>query len=568
MKGAIFSLNHQPESNRQKTPGSYIPVIIKALWVFTMIMSIKTIFTDTGFDNTYTVSMSYRHLKGDAMFAEMWEPHQTSIFLTDILLWIYRLVVPSFAGVMIYLQICGTILFAGLSCLLYKLLLPYCNQTVASLGGMFFFVFRAKQTPFPDFANMQIGFSVLLFWALIRFFENQGRKRYLLLAGVFLCLEILSYPSCLIAYFPVVYLLWRYAEDRIRSILLLTGTCAGIGIAYVAYFMIRIGAATFVSNLLSIYKGDSHSDDYISATAYWGPFLYSCLWLLLTLLLAYGITKLLRRPGWLFSLWGILLLCSEAILLIGEGITGLDWTCSIYILPFFLLILGILVLRRLPGEEAVLVHTGALLSVSSIAATALLTDLGMITIVAYGVLMVPVSFVVLKHYKRECLVFMICLCALTIGHRSFVVWGYGNKYQVHNVLQVNNIIRNGPSVGVVCDHMNSYMTSRNAKDFSQYIMPEDEVLLVTEQLLDSCQFLLHGANISNPSTIDTPIYNEQLLVYFERYPHKYPTVVAMECWYGVSMVSPDSWIYQWVEEHYEPVGEGGYWKFYRAKGAS
>ena len=53
------------------------------LWVAVILASIKSIFTDTGFDNAYTVAMSYRHLKGDGMFEQMWEPHQTSIFFTD-----------------------------------------------------------------------------------------------------------------------------------------------------------------------------------------------------------------------------------------------------------------------------------------------------------------------------------------------------------------------------------------------------------------------------------------------------------------------------------------------------
>ena len=46
--------------------------LIVLLWVAVVLASIKSIFTDTGFDNAYTVAMSYRHLNGDGMFQQMW----------------------------------------------------------------------------------------------------------------------------------------------------------------------------------------------------------------------------------------------------------------------------------------------------------------------------------------------------------------------------------------------------------------------------------------------------------------------------------------------------------------
>ena len=54
---------------------------IVLLWLGAILASAKSILTDTGFDNAYTVAMSFRHLRGDGMFEQMWEPHQTSIFL-------------------------------------------------------------------------------------------------------------------------------------------------------------------------------------------------------------------------------------------------------------------------------------------------------------------------------------------------------------------------------------------------------------------------------------------------------------------------------------------------------
>ena len=108
--------------------------LIVLLWVAVVLASIKSIFTDTGFDNAYTVAMSYRHLNGDGMFQQMWEPHQTSIFFTDICMWLYHLVMPSYTGVMVYLQICGTLFFGVLCIFLYRLLKDITGKQIAHLA--------------------------------------------------------------------------------------------------------------------------------------------------------------------------------------------------------------------------------------------------------------------------------------------------------------------------------------------------------------------------------------------------------------------------------------------------
>ena len=56
----------------------YIEIcMIIFLVLASLAVSIKSIFIDFGFDDAYSVAMSYRHLSGDRMFLEMWEPHQS-----------------------------------------------------------------------------------------------------------------------------------------------------------------------------------------------------------------------------------------------------------------------------------------------------------------------------------------------------------------------------------------------------------------------------------------------------------------------------------------------------------
>ena len=64
--------------------------IIYLLWVCASLINIKSIFTDFGIDSSYAIATSYRHISGDRLFIEMWEPHQTSSFLMDFLMILYK----------------------------------------------------------------------------------------------------------------------------------------------------------------------------------------------------------------------------------------------------------------------------------------------------------------------------------------------------------------------------------------------------------------------------------------------------------------------------------------------
>lgn len=548
------------EKNRKKC--------IAVLWVAVVLASIKSIFTDTGFDNAYTVAMSFRHLKGDGMFRQMWEPHQTSIFFTDFFLWLYHLFVPSYTGVMFYLQIVGTLFFAGIAAVLYRFLKKITGSEIAQLAVIFFVMFRAKQTPFPEYANLQIAFSSLLFVSLISFIREQRKKRYLCSAAVFLCLEILAYPSCLLVYFPVAAILLGKTEERWKNLGIFTGLCAFFGFVYGGYFVCRVGPQRLARNLANIFYADSHSGGAIvSQWNYFSGILTAAVWVALCAVLAWILRwagrKVLDKQMDFFALYGFALFFSEIAFLLLQKKTGLDWTCTFYILPALLMGLSCTVYKEMDAQERTIWQVGTLLALSSFAATCLLTNLGLITMMPYMVLGGVVSFAALRHRKKQIEIFLLAVCALVTMHRGLVVWGYANKGNIYLVQDVCTIIQSGPSWGIVSDYMTCYRITYDAEDHNRFVTPEDSLLLVGDWLIDSMEYLLTDADISNYSTIDTPTYNEKLLDYLESYPEKTPTVVAVSCFYGA--MPETSWIMQWVNENYEAVGDGRYWRYYRVR---
>lgn len=544
---------------------------IDVIFVFCILAAIKSIFTDTGYDNSYAVSMSFRHLNGDDMFHYMWEPHQTSIFVTDILMWLYHLIIPSYTGVMLYLQIVGTLAMAGISLILFKILSNIISPYVAKMACMFFFIFRVKQSPFLDYANLMICFSTLSFVFLVKYINNQKRILFLFVSGLFLCLEVLVYPSGALSFFAVAVALFAFTEKRWKNIGILTMTCLLTGTLYLSFFLIKLGVNQFLESVKKIVFSDSHqTDSMIVDGGYFKSMEYVIGWILISVLVAFLIrlgAKALKKdkPDFL-PIFGILLCFFEVVMLFLQKKLGIDWTANFYILPFLLMVLGCVVgYKKMTKEEYIIWLSGSVIALSSFLAACLLSDLTFLVMLPYLVLGGTVSFIPFKYAKEQAILFLMAICAIAVIHRGLVVWGYGNKWGVWTVNELEAVVTEGPSLGIGCDYLTYYQTKCDIEDHKAFINKEDNVFLVGGYVIDSVEYLLTGGRISNCSTIDTPIYNETTLEYFEDYPEKRPDVVAVSCWYGGLMVDPESMIMTWVDENYDVVGDGRYWRYYRRK---
>lgn len=226
-------------------------------WLGAALISVKSIFMDFGVDNGYAIATSYRHVLGDRTFLEMWEPHQTSAFLVDVLMRLYRVFVPSYTGVAVYLQVMGVLLWIPIILVLHKELVKHVDKDLSHLLCVLLFVFRPKQTVFPEFANMQIGFSILFFVFLVKFVLNQAQVRYLVLSALFLCMEVLSYPTCVIAFAAALGILLTRTERKGKNVLVFGGVCLVTGILCTCHWIGARRPAEFFEVLSLLAAADS-----------------------------------------------------------------------------------------------------------------------------------------------------------------------------------------------------------------------------------------------------------------------------------------------------------------------
>ena len=75
----------------------------RILIVLSIFAAVKMLFFAFGLDEEYQLVMAYRNVKGDRLFFNMWEPHQSSAFLCALLMRPYLLSVGT-TGLVIWLQ--------------------------------------------------------------------------------------------------------------------------------------------------------------------------------------------------------------------------------------------------------------------------------------------------------------------------------------------------------------------------------------------------------------------------------------------------------------------------------
>lgn len=379
-------------------------------WIFgililgSILVNIKNIFTSFDVDVEYALAMSYRMAQGDKMFLQMWEPHQTSAFLSAAFMWLYLKLFHTTTGIAIYMNLVGVLLKGAITVVLYRTLRKHTDRRVLLCTCIFFFTVNPKDILMPEFSNMQLWFSVLLFCSLFQYIRNQEKKGWLLLSGLFLCLEVLAYPSCVIVYFGALACLILYARNKRTDILLLTGECIAGGSLYILYFALRMGIGELWSNLREIALGDeSHGGVALTKWRGYGRdtaeilvymFFYAALSWGAVKIYAYiknrraGGNRVRLEKGWYIVCFMLCFYVQNftSIFIVSET---LDYDYLIIYLP--ICVLGLMLCKYCSAEESQACRMGIMISVCGLAATLLLSNLTVFTMLAYGVLGVCVA---------------------------------------------------------------------------------------------------------------------------------------------------------------------------------
>lgn len=546
---------------------------LRLLCIGAVLVNIKSIFADFDVDSEYAVVMSYRQLLGDTMFAQMWEPHQTSAFLITFLIWIYRTVIGTTTGVVLFLHFVGVLLWGLLTAALYKVLNKKLDSELLLLICIFFFTVRPKDVVLPEFSNMQMGFSVVVFCCLLQFFSHQDKRIWLVAASLGLCLQILAYPSCLIVYLAVVILLGIYTDKKWSNVLLFSCCCFFMGVGYILLLSRKNGIQALIHNISRMIQADgSHSNIITQGKVSSMPdFIFNWYMAVFVLLaLAAGVLWYLIKKGSLKE--KLVSVIAIALLVLQTAHAVIYHQEFVYVISYALIIgMGLTGIRYCNEDEKRIYFTGLILSAASYISIDLLTNWNPVAVIVYLILAVAVSFVPVSRWLEHNMSFsqkvfrwgILLLFCLAVILRRGILTRTMNR-MAPTIFDLRGIVTAGPAVGIVTDYIGYYETRCDIEDWEKYVMPGDRLLVVDDYLPHGLVYMYQDVVISAHSVISTPTYNETLLDYWEQNPEKVPNVIVVNCWYGNLMINEDNWIFEYLNDGEKVYSseDGRYWRFY------
>ncbi len=567
-------------------------MIYYLVWIFAVIVNIKTLFVEYCSDEGYAVAMALRMVKGDKLFAQMWEPHQTSAFVMSGFVWLFQKVTGSLEGVVIYLHVCGLLLYALLAFFIIQTAKKVTDRKTAGYMGLIVFALRAKMTQLPDYSNLTILFTGFLLVFLIRALIIDKKFYNYILASFFYFLSVLAYPTNIVIFIPLIVLVIIFSEKgkKVINAVITKGSALVFGGGYALFFIIRSGLSEVIYAVKKIINSDSHST---SAGYGWG-FLYFREFLIGAAIvaacagLAFLISRLLKKRFKFFSFmscFAILLLISicaesyyftEKVFILGLG----EW-CLYFIIIFAVILTGVFGIKKLSKDEFMVYLSGVLISLGTAAAVIVLTNMPFLTIFGYLHFAAAVSFIPISKLtaneeekadsdengkkdtqtkiKRACLLLPVCVMVVSIHQLA----QYCRNFDA--------IIDNGPRKGMIWDLAESGVWEAGYTDFTQYIKSDDVVFICCSDnymLYDPLFYAFTDCNISTYSTISTPaslyVIADTLDEYWKKYPEKEPTVIVAPQWnvnhegFNLSL-----WLGEERAGEFTYKDDGVYWSFLR-----
>lgn len=313
----------------------------------------------------------------------------------------------------------------------------------------------------------------------------------------------------------------------------------------------------------------SHSEKLSDMVYYFGGFIHGIIWIAAVAAVSLIVCLCIRKKSAFLSCFGYGLLCTEIVLIFVSRNNKIDWNCQYFIIFPLLIGIGAYGCRYLKPEFKMVYSTGMVISLLSTVSVAFLTNLEFLSLMGYLVLGALVSLISINE-AAECgqyrfqkgSRFIVTILVLFLCHRAMIVCGYANEAGIKLTMDLENIIRTGPAKGIAASLQKCNEVKGTISDWQMFVK-EDAVLVVVPWMLDSIVYVDQNARVSTFSTINTPAYNESLLYYWNIYPEKTPTVIAVKEWNGEITVDENTWIMNWIEDNYPLYADGKYWRFYR-----
>lgn len=550
----------------------------------------KTIYLSADIDESYAVTLGIRLISGDHLFKDMWEVHQTSAVLYAPFIAVYKWLTNGTEGIMVYLRIAGIMIQAAVSAYSVYVMKKWVSPALAIFLSLLYFNFTPKQIQSPEFTQFLYWGIMVLGLSLLHYSAN-SKKVHLIVAALSLCVCILAYPYGLIL-FPVCVGILFYINKETKkkkriSVEMFTGICLIMGGLFILYVLSGISFGEFVENLSCVFMDESHEQ---SIKEMWLNHLQTMGEMLVPTFVVILLAQVVLRNGKKSSeKKKNVVLCVASLVQAGifvyqfHTIVKVNFTILLPLIMqltvFLVYVLWILTrdqdtveieavetevvqesLFFVDGKKLVVAAMGIpsltafaiVLSSSNLSAnysTGFLMPflLALVIVLAIEVKGKETSKSSQKFMAAGLIVLVGVFAVMLFATRMFLV--RFTSTQRKNIFEGYYETNHGPLKGIRLGDTD--YRQYEAKTFLlSSLVSEDEVFLYV-----GCDMFLYSqfeGTIGTGNTISTPVFGEQLLTYYEKYPDKIPDIFFVDREYVADFhqVLEEEPFSSFVEEHY------------------
>lgn len=510
-----------------------------------ILASIKRIFVGLDIDEQYAVALVYRMIHGDIIIKEMWEPHQTSAIIVSIPAWIYIKLHGNSDYLLLFLRGISVVVQSVVAVSWYLFHRKSAGKWYASLSAFILFMIIPKFILAPEFNNMQVWFFILEVLFLLKGLKSDKRA-FWIVAGAFILLEVMAYPSCVLLYIFFVICMMTSGKKENVFFYSIPAIVAGVGL--MVYLYIMIGVKDIPLFMKYILSDGTHSNG--CGTKLFGYLVevpIAVLYISIYAVIAGIVCVVIKAAGHhlkieksdlvIFAeLWtAVSFLDQFRFWMIDGAKIGYPQYC--YLVMF---ISGVILymaykeqLRECYKDEVVYIYFGNVIAWISVM---LLTNL---SIKATFIHLLPgcalsvciwgkcISFVDGERIKTNIVVGIISsMCIIFM-----VSFGAGYIVRTSNEGRYNDInmefkkIIYGPAKNIYCEYLEGYSLNLGYELLSDNIEKGSKLLYLGAANL---VYMAGDFEVCTPSTISTPTYDDTLRKYYELNPEKTPEYVAVD----------------------------------------